>query len=162
MKPYQSLFHEWFRAPKDPTTPQYFEAFIDALCHFHDVELIDANRGYLRGDNAGAPCLVFKAPTSQIKHINKVLMELNVQGLHHHWALTGKLDGLNQLFFRLSSPELDEAVRVNDVSMIFKMGWHRGRIDSEIKRLTMYMNDMPPTPFVPWNRAEQPPVEGGD
>ncbi|EPW6725788.1 hypothetical protein ACWONS_004909 [Vibrio parahaemolyticus] len=143
MKSYQSLYLEWFRAPKDSETPKYFEAFIDALCHIHDVELMDANRGYLRGDNAGAPCLVFKAPISQVKRINELLMKLNVQGLHYHWTLTGRFDGLNQLFFRLSSPELDEAVRANDVSMIFKMGWHRERIDSEIKLLTMYINDMP-------------------
>ncbi len=144
MKPYQSLYHELFRAPKRPETPEAFVAFIDALCHFHGVQLMDANRGYLRGDSAGAPCLVFKAPISQVKRINALLMELNTLGLHHHWTLTGKLDGLNQLFFRLSSPELDEAVRTNDVSMLVTMGWHRKRIDSEIKFLTAHMNEMQP------------------
>ncbi|WP_390252864.1 hypothetical protein [Vibrio parahaemolyticus] len=99
MKPYQSLYHELFRAPKRPETPEAFVAFIDALCHFHGVQLMDANRGYLRGDSAGAPCLVFKAPISQVKRINALLMELNTLNLHHHWTLTGKLDGLNQLFF---------------------------------------------------------------
>lgn len=101
MKPYQSLYHELFRAPKRPETPEAFVAFIDALCHFHGVQLMDANRGYLRGDSAGAPCLVFKAPISQVKRINALLMELNTLNLHHHWTLTGKLDGLNQLFFSL-------------------------------------------------------------
>ncbi|TNZ86768.1 hypothetical protein CGK40_24285 [Vibrio parahaemolyticus] len=142
MKPYQSLYHEWFRAPKDKKTPEPFVALIDALIHLHDIELMDANRGYLRGDNAGAPCLVFKAPIPQIKRINARLMKLNSQGFYHHWALTGKFDGQNQLFFRLSSPELDEAAKNNDVSLMFKMGWHRERIDAEIKRLTMHMNDM--------------------
>ncbi len=143
MKPYQLLYHELFRAPKEDIEPAELIALMGALSHFHDVELLDANRGYLRGDNAGAPCVVFKAPISQIQRMNVVLMELNAQGLlHHHWALTGKLDGLNQLFFRLSSQELDETTRINDVSMWFKMGWHRERIDSDIKRLTLHMNDM--------------------
>ncbi len=143
MKPYQSLYHELFRAPKEDSEPAELIALMEAIYHFHDVELLDANRGYLRGENAGAPCVVFKAPISQIQRINVVLMELNVQGLlHHHWALTGKLDGLNQLFFRLSSQELDEAARINDISTMLNMGWHRERIDSDIKRLTLYMNGM--------------------
>ncbi|MCG9702479.1 hypothetical protein L1D19_20635 [Vibrio natriegens] len=143
MKPYQSLYHELFLAPKEDNEPEHVTAFIEALCHYHDVELLDANRGYLRGENAGAPCVVFKAPLSQIQRMNVVLMELNAQGLlHHHWALTGKLDGLNQLFFRLSSQELDEAARINDISTMVNMGWHRARIDSDIKRLTLHMSDM--------------------
>lgn len=143
MKPYQSLYHELFRAPKEDSEPAELIALMEAIYQFHDVELLDANRGYLRGNNAGAPCVMFKAPISQIQRMNVVLMELNAQGLlHHHWTLTGKLDGLNQLFFRLSSQELDEAARINDISTMVNMGWHRARIDSDIKRLTLHMNDM--------------------
>lgn len=144
MPPYHSLYHECFQAPKNKTEPTDFMAFIEAIYHFDDVELLGANRGYLHGEKAGAPCVIFKAPISQIKRINVVLMTLNAQGLHYHWTLTGKLDGLNQLFFRLSSPALDEAANANNAATLFHMGWHRLRIDSDIKRLTAYMNSMLP------------------
>ncbi|EHH1077078.1 hypothetical protein J7I01_002723 [Vibrio parahaemolyticus] len=144
MKPSQSLYYEWFVAPKTHNDTASFAALTAAVAHLHDVELLDSNRGYLRGENTGAPCVVFKAPIEQIQRLNVCLMELNVQHLHYHWTLTGKLDALSQLFFRLSAHELDEKVLRNDISMHMAMGWHRARVDRDIRLLTLHINDMLP------------------